>query len=86
LYDIINEYLDQLPHESTSIYIAPNGKQYLVEFNTDRYAYTSPDFTYVKYFPTRELFTKHIDLNNPGSYHSSNSSSNTTSTNSSNSE
>lgn len=69
LYEIIDDYLDDMSHETnTSVYIAPNGKQYLVEYNDDRFAYTSPDFLYQKYFPTWDLFTRHIDLNNPGEY------------------
>jgi hypothetical protein len=53
-----------MPHESTNTYIAPNGKQYIVEYNDDRLAYTSPNFMYEKYFPTWETFTAHIDINN----------------------
>lgn len=77
LYYIIDEYLHQMPHGSTNIYTAPNGKEYKVEFNTNRQAYTSPNFIYPKYFPTWELFTKHIDLNNSWNYHGSNNSNNT---------
>jgi len=70
LYDIIEDYLDEIPNESIEVYIAPNGKQYEVDYDANRHAYTSPDFMTTKYFPTRVLFTAHIDINNGGSsYH-----------------
>jgi hypothetical protein len=47
------------------IYIAPNGKQYRVEYLPDIDGYTSPDFQYRKIFVNYETFTKHIDSNNP---------------------
>jgi len=73
LYSIIDDYLRDMSHDSsTRVYIAPNGKQYTVNFDDNRFAYTSPDFMYPKYFPTWERFTYHIDINNPGNYGSSN--------------
>jgi len=73
LYSIIDDYLRDMSHDSsTRVYIAPNGKQYTVYFDENRFAYTSPDFMYPKYFPTWERFTYHIDINNPGSYSGSN--------------
>jgi len=69
LYYIVWNYLDDIPHTSTSAYIAPNGKQYLAEYDENRLAYTSPDFMYEKWFPTWELFVSHININNPGNYH-----------------
>lgn len=65
LYVTVKYRYDNLDVEDRTIYIAPNGKQYLVEYDEARMAYTSPDFTRVKYFPTWELFTNHIDVNNP---------------------
>lgn len=65
LYTIVKYRYDNLNVEDRTVYIAPNGKQYLVEYDEDRMAYTSPDFARPKYFPTRELFTNHIDINNP---------------------
>ena len=68
LYILISDYLNNIPHGIDDIYIAPNGKQYRIVFDTERYAYTSPDFNSVKFFPTWPLFTHHIDINNPWSY------------------
>jgi len=68
LYSIIDDYLRDMSYDSVSVYIAPNGKQYTIEYNDNRFAYTSPDFTHQKYFPTWERFTYHIDINNPGTY------------------
>lgn len=65
LYTTVKYRYNNLDVEDLSVYIAPNGKQYLVEYNEDRMAYTSPDFARPKYFPTWELFTNHIDMNNP---------------------
>lgn len=65
LYTIVKYRYDNLNVEDRTVYIAPNGKQYLVEYDEHRMAYTSPDFARPKYFPTRELFTNHIDMNNP---------------------
>lgn len=66
---VVTEYLNNMDYNDISIYIAPNGKQYIVQFDDDRLAYTSPNFMYEKRFPTRELFKKHIDVNNPWNYH-----------------
>jgi hypothetical protein len=66
---VVEEYLDDINYNIANIYIAPNGKQYLVQFDENRFAYTSPDFLYVKFFPTWELFKRHIDINNPGDYY-----------------
>jgi hypothetical protein len=66
LYDTVDNYLSEMFVDERSMYIAPNGKQYIVEYNKDRLAYTSPDFVYEKYLPTWELFVSHINLNNPG--------------------
>ncbi len=65
LYTIVAYRYDHIDVEDRTVYIAPNGKQYLVEYDEERMAYTSPDFARVKYFPTWELFTNHIDMNNP---------------------
>lgn len=65
LYITVKHRYNNIEVEDRTVYIAPNGKQYLVEYDEDRMAYTSPDFVRAKYFPTRELFTNHIDLNNP---------------------
>lgn len=65
IYWVIWNRLDDLDLDSYEVYIAPNGKQYRVEYDRSRSAYTSPDFVYTKYFPTREIFTSHIDINNP---------------------
>lgn len=65
LYTIVKYRYDNLNVEDRTVYIAPNGKQYLVEYDEHRMAYTSPDFARPKYFPTWELFTNHIDMNNP---------------------
>ena len=65
LYITVKYRYDNLEVEDRTVYIAPNGKQYLVEYDENRMAYTSPDFSRPKYFPTRELFKNHIDLNNP---------------------
>lgn len=65
LYTTVAYRYDHIEVEDRTVYIAPNGKQYLVEYNEERMAYTSPDFARVKYFPTWELFTNHIDMNNP---------------------
>lgn len=69
LYFVVNDYLNNIDYAQSNTYIAPNGKSYLVQFDDNRFAYTSPDFTYRKYFPTWELFKRHIDINNPGSYY-----------------
>ncbi len=65
LYTTAKYRLNNLELEDYRIYIAPNGKQYVVKYDYDRLAYTSPDFARAKYFPTWELFVNHIDLNNP---------------------
>lgn len=65
LYLTVKYRYNHLDVEDRTIYIAPNGKQYLIEYDEDRMAYTSPDFSRPKYFPTWELLTNHIDLNNP---------------------
>ncbi|MBO4516158.1 hypothetical protein J5751_01685 [bacterium] len=65
MYITVKYRYDNLEVEDRTVYIAPNGKQYLVEYDENRMAYTSPDFSRPKYFPTRELFKNHIDLNNP---------------------
>lgn len=68
--DIVDEYLIQSNtgpeiNENQWIYTAPNGKEYLVEYLPNIDAYTSPDFAYHKIFVDYEMFTKHIDANNP---------------------
>lgn len=65
LYVIVKYRYDNIDVEDRTVYIAPNGKQYLVEFDEGRRAYTSPDFARPKYFPSWTLFTNHIDINNP---------------------
>lgn len=65
LYVIVKYRYDNIDVEDRTVYIAPNGKQYLVEFDEERRAYTSPDFVRPKYFPSWALFTNHIDMNNP---------------------
>ena len=65
LYVNVKYRYNNIEVQDRTIYIAPNGKQYLVEYDEDRMAYTSPDFVRAKYFPTWELFTNHIDINNP---------------------
>lgn len=68
LYDLVQDYLDDMSYIATDVYTAPNGKKYLVKYDTDKYAYTSPDFMYEKFFPTWEYFTSHIDINNMWPY------------------
>ncbi len=66
---VVNEYINNIDYSQSTTYIAPNGKKYLVRFDDNRFAYTSPNFIYPKYFPTRELFKRHIDINNPWNYY-----------------
>lgn len=66
---VVDEYLSKIDYSKTNIYIAPNGKEYMVQFDDNRFAYTSPNFMYPKWFPTRELFKRHIDINNPWNYY-----------------
>jgi hypothetical protein len=70
--DIIDNYLmsaNSLPPNQNNpnerIYIAPNGKQYRVEYIPNLQGYSSPDFQYRKIFVNYETFTRHIDINNP---------------------
>ena len=65
LYTLVEYRYDSIEVEERTVYIAPNGRQYLVEYDETRMAYTSPDFVTRKYFPTWESFTNHIDKNNP---------------------
>lgn len=64
LYTLVENRYNDIEVEERTVYVAPNGRQYLVEYDENRMAYTSPDFTIRKYFPTRETFTAHIDKNN----------------------
>ncbi len=68
--DIVSNYLMNVNTHSTNIhnqwiYVAPNGKEYQVEYIEEIGAYTSPDFMYHKVFYSYETFTRHIDINNP---------------------
>jgi hypothetical protein len=70
--DVIDNYLASAnslapsqTNPNTWIYIAPNGKEYRVEYIPDMQGYTSPDFQYRKIFVSYETFTRHIDINNP---------------------
>ncbi len=64
LADVIESYLENMWHSVTQYYTALNWKIY--EIRIDRmWVYTSPNFIYPKFFPTWELFKKHIDDRNP---------------------
>ena len=68
--DLTKSFLDSLGWTTTGgdyngqIYVAPNGKQYRVSFDSARQAYTSPDFTVAKYYISLEAFQAHINANN----------------------
>jgi len=68
LYSLVEYRYDNIEVEERTVYVAPNGRQYEVEYDEDRMAYTSPDFAIRKYFPTWEAFTAHIDKNNAVSW------------------
>lgn len=69
--DLTKSFLDTLGWTTTGgdyngqIYVAPNGKQYRVSFDSARQAYTSPDFMVAKYYISLEAFQAHINANNP---------------------
>jgi hypothetical protein len=73
LIDVIENYLDNIWHGVNDFYSAPNGKVYEVVVDSMN-IYTSPDFSYPKFFPTRAAFKKHIDDRNPllGQYNDTN--------------
>ena len=68
MYNLVDDYLDDMDYTGHNVYTAPNGKEYIVEYRNDKMAYTSPNFMYDKYFPTRKQFTNHIDINNQWTY------------------
>ncbi len=61
----INTYWNTVSYDNTDPdrHIAPNGKVYDIEFSD--IGYTSPDFTYVKYFASLTELRNYIDRNNP---------------------
>ncbi len=64
LLGVIENYLDNLWHRVNEFYTAPNQKIYEVVVDSIG-IHTSPDFAYPKFFPTWDLFKKHIDDRNP---------------------
>ena len=54
---------------NTSAHIAPNCKEYPVNFDTTKIAYTSSTFKVITYFANRDSLTRYIDSKNPGDCH-----------------
>jgi len=48
-----------------NIHIAPNCKQYSIDYDTDRDAYYSPELVVMHYFISRDALRKYISYNNP---------------------
>ena len=61
----INTYWNTVSYDNTdpNRHIAPNGKVYDIDFG--QIGYTSPDFTYIKYFASLTELRNYIDKNNP---------------------
>ncbi len=61
----INTYGNTVSYDNTDPdrHIAPNGKVYDIDFS--QIGYTSPDFSYVKYFASLTELRNYIDRNNP---------------------
>lgn len=71
LYDLLDS---KIKHSNgtgidTSLYIAPNCKNYRVSYDTGKVAYTSPDFKVATYFSNRNALGRYIDSRNPGNCH-----------------
>lgn len=64
LYNVVEYRYNNIEVEERTVYIAPNWRQYIIEYDEDRMAYTSPDFSTKKYFPTWDSITAHINKNN----------------------
>lgn len=72
LYDIVDEYLggnnDTTTYTDTSDrHIAPNGRVYMITYDSVKKLYTSPDFMVKKSFATLASMIAYIDANNGGS-------------------
>jgi hypothetical protein len=70
LLDLISNHLeDELGDFDTSIHIAPNCKEYNVEYSDAKGGYYSSNMTYKMYFGSRDDLGKYIDSKNPGDCH-----------------
>lgn len=54
---------------NTGSHIAPNCKEYPVNYDITRTAYLSPAFKVVTYFANRDSLARYIDSKNPGDCH-----------------
>jgi len=74
LYDIVDSYLGgNVNTTSTSTltdtsdrHIAPNGRVYMITYDSVKHTYTSPDFMFPKSFATVAAMIAYIDVNNGG--------------------
>ena len=54
---------------NTGTYMAPNCKEYAVNFDSTKIAYTSPSFKILTFFANRDALGRYIDAQNPGDCH-----------------
>lgn len=75
LYDLSDEYyesdefgeegIDIMDRINNGIYTAPNGKRYIITYDSTTQRFTSTNFVVPKYFPTLDTLKYIIDINNP---------------------
>jgi len=70
LLDITDAYLldavDDEKYADEDVYIAPNCKQYHIDYENDRQAYFSEDFRTIQYFVSMDALKTFINKYNPG--------------------
>lgn len=69
LEDLINWEIGGNVIVDTGTHIAPNCKEYSVNFDNARMAYTSPTFKVIAYFANRDSLARYIDSKNPWDCH-----------------
>lgn len=79
LLDITEAYLLDEPDyddddDREGLYIAPNCKEYMIDYDNNRQAYYSEDFYIVHYFISMEAIQNYIDEYNPGDHECQHSS------------
>lgn len=75
LYDLADQYyesdefgeegIDIMDRIKNGIYTAPNGKKYIITYDSTTQRFTSTNFVVPKYFPTLDTLKYIIDINNP---------------------
>jgi len=74
LYDLADQYynagdfgnnITTTPWIINGVYTAPNGKRYIITYDSSKQRFTSTNFVVPKYFPTLDTLKYIIDINNP---------------------